>query len=143
MLLVLTFYRVHFSCPYRTYFQGYVDRTRIHVFQYLNVFLRYRVICCSFHIISYFLNLLRPYPARPTKPVPSSISVVGSGTGEPSVFSPTGKASELLVLSLEIFLTTLGVLDVNWASSPGQPAIPKNSITTHKSINSFFILSPP
>jgi hypothetical protein len=28
---------------------------------------------------NYFLNLLRPYPARPTKPEPSSISVAGSG----------------------------------------------------------------
>jgi hypothetical protein len=83
-------------------------------------------------IPDYFLNLLRPTPARPTKPVPSSISVAGSGTGEapsPPTFG---------------FVTTLDVVALGAGSSDeGQPTIPKNIITIHKNINNFFILLSP
>jgi hypothetical protein len=85
----------------------------------------------------YFLNLLRPYPARPTKPVPSSISVAGSGVarGASSVEGPSEDATG--VEDVEVKLDV-----VPGSSDEGQPTIPKNIITTHKTINNFFIFFP-
>jgi hypothetical protein len=83
----------------------------------------------------YFLNLLRPYPARPTKPEPSSKSVAGSGVARGA--SPAGVPSAEAT-GVEV------KLDVVAGSSEdeGQPTIPKNIITTHKTINNFFIPFP-
>ena len=93
---------------------------------------------CNMWLIQYyFLNLLRPYPARPTKPVPSSISVAGSGTG----LAPGSETSEVTT-DVEVVDLKLDVVP-GLSDELGQPAIPKNIITTHKTINNFFIpLSP-
>jgi len=81
---------------------------------------------------NYFLkNFLRPNPARPTNPEPSSISVAGSGTAS--------KSPSEEVIGVEV---TLDLLTVVVGSSEGQPKIPKNIITTHKNINNFFIFFP-
>ncbi|MFZ0483780.1 MAG: hypothetical protein WAL93_10345 [Desulfobacterales bacterium] len=85
---------------------------------------------------AYFLNILRPNPARPTKLEPSSISVAGSGTGEGSL--EVGPVSELTTV-VEVKLDLLAVLV---ESSEGQPIIPNNIINTHKTINNFFTLPP-
>ena len=76
----------------------------------------------SWLMTNYFLNLLRPNTAKPTKPEPSSTSVTGSGTVE-------GPVSEGIVAS-GVDLKLYGATGL--ASSPGQPTIPKNIITTHK-----------
>jgi hypothetical protein len=81
---------------------------------------------------NYFLNFLRPYPARPTNPEPSSRSVAGSGVARGC--SPVAsEATGVEVTDLK--------LDVVPGSSDelGQPTIPKNIITIHKTINNFFI----
>jgi hypothetical protein len=85
----------------------------------------------------YFLNLFRPYPARPTRPVPSSISVAGSGTG-------TGLASdsETSEVATGVEVVDLKLDVVAGSSDEGQPTIPKNIITTHKTIKIFFICFP-
>jgi len=85
---------------------------------------------------AYFLNILRPNPARPTKPEPISISVAGSGTGEGSL--EVGPVSELTTV-VELKLDLLAVL---FGSSEGQPIIPNNIIHTHKTINNFFTFPP-
>jgi len=90
---------------------------------------------------NYFLNLLRPYPARPTKPVPSRISVAGSGTGEG--FSPLPSIGPVLFVSADGFETKVDGVYVGGSSLFGQPEIPKNKITIHKDRNSFFIITPP
>jgi|GEM_PF-2744937 len=91
---------------------------------------------CNMWLIQYyFLNLLRPYPARPTKPVPSSISVAGSGTGEG--FPPFPP-----FVSVDGFETKVDGVYVGGSSFCGQPTIPKNIIKIHKNINNFFILFP-
>jgi len=76
---------------------------------------------------NYFLNLLRPYPARPTKPVPSSKSVAGSVREE--------------TLPTPDFVATIDVVasDVE-SSDEGQPTKPKNIITIQKNKNKYFIL---
>jgi hypothetical protein len=85
---------------------------------------------------AYFLNILRPNPATPTKPEPSSISVAGSGTGEGSL--EVGFVSELTtVVELKFDLLAVPV-----GSSEGQPIIPNNIIHTHKTINNFFTVPP-
>jgi len=77
----------------------------------------------------YFLNILRPNSARPTKPEPSSTSAAGVETGE--ALSPP----------ICDFVTTLDVVALGAESSDeGRTTIPKNIITTHKNINIFFIL---
>jgi hypothetical protein len=86
----------------------------------------------------YFLNHLRPITERPTKPVPSSISVAGSGTGKG--LGSIGSETSVVVTGVEIFEVKLDV--VAGSSDEGQPTIPKNIITIHKTINNFFTLSP-
>jgi len=83
----------------------------------------------------YFLNLLRPYPARPTNPEPSSKSVAGSGVAR-GASVPSAETTGVEVTDLK--------LDVVPGSSDelGQPTIPKNIITIHKTINNFFISFP-
>jgi hypothetical protein len=85
---------------------------------------------------AYFLNLLRPNPARPTKPEPSSKSVAGSGTGEGSL--DVGPVSEVETV-VEVKLDLLTVLS---ESFEGQPVIPKSIIKTLKTINNFFTFPP-
>ncbi len=82
----------------------------------------------------YFLNLLRPNAASPNKPVPSSISVAGSGTGE--ILLALVSESVPVVTDFEEIPDLLNVVP---GSSEGQPAIENNIITTHKNINNFFI----
>jgi len=96
---------------------------------------------CNMWLIQYyFLNLLRPYPARPTRPVPSSISVAGSGTGEG--FPPLSPIGTVLFVSADGFETEVDVVYVGRSSFCGQPAIPKNIIKIHRTINNFFIFFP-
>jgi hypothetical protein len=47
--------------------------------------------------ISYFLNFLRPNPARPTIPTPNKSSVAGSGTGNPFNDPPLAKTVETII----------------------------------------------
>jgi len=82
---------------------------------------------------AYFLNILRPNPARPTKPEPISMSVAGSGTG--LVSGPSAEAT-----GAEVKLFEPSVLA--GSSDEGQPTIPKNIIITHKTINNFFTFPP-
>jgi len=85
---------------------------------------------------AYFLNILRPNPARPTKPEPSSISVAGSGTGEgPLEVSSVSELTTVVELKLDLLAVLVG-------SSEGQPIIPNNIIHTHKTINNFFTVPP-
>jgi hypothetical protein len=84
----------------------------------------------------YFLNLLRPNIPRPTRPEPSSKSVAGSGTGIGPVFSVDPVTSEVAT-GVEVVDLKLEV--VAGSSDEGQPAIPKNIITTHKTKKNFFI----
>ena len=95
--------------------------------------------CNMWLIPYYFLNLLRPYPARPTKPVPSSISVAGSGVarGVSRVEGPLEDATGVEVVEVKLDLVA-GLSD----EFSGQPTIPKNIITTHKTINDFLIPFP-
>jgi hypothetical protein len=83
----------------------------------------------------YFLNLLRPRAARPTKPEPSSISVAGSGTGETSL----PFVSDTVSGGVTDFEEKFDLLSVVAELSEGQPVIEKNIITTHNNINNFFI----
>jgi hypothetical protein len=84
---------------------------------------------------NYFLNLLRPNAERPTKPVPISKSVAGSGTVEgPGSEDPPGGGEAVTGVDLKLCGATV------LASSPGQPTIPKNIITTHKNNKNLFIL---
>jgi hypothetical protein len=79
---------------------------------------------------------LRPNPARPTKPEPSSTSVAGSGTGKTSLTVDFVTISEVVT----DFEEKLDLLTVFAGSSvEGQPTIPKNIITIHKNIKNFFI----
>jgi hypothetical protein len=84
---------------------------------------------------NYFLNLLRPNTPRPTKPEPSSKSVAGSGVarGAPPVEDPSAVAIDVEVV--EVRLDPVAGLSDEFS---GQPAIPKNIIRTHKTINNFF-----
>jgi hypothetical protein len=84
---------------------------------------------------NYFLNLLRPNAARPTKPVPISKSVAGSGTGEGPVSEDPPTEGEA---ATGVDLKLCGATEL--ASSPGQPTIPKNIITTHKNNKNPLIL---
>jgi len=86
-------------------------------------------------MLNYFLNRLRPNPARPTKPEPSSISVAGSGTGLVSV--SIGSETSEVATGVKVVELKLDV--VAGSSDEGQPTIPKNIITIHKNINNFFI----
>ena len=82
----------------------------------------------------YFLNHLRPITARPTKPDPTSVSVMGSETGE--ALSPF----EVSIPALD-FVATLDV--ATWGAGSfgeGQLTKPKNIITIDKVISIFFIL---
>jgi hypothetical protein len=87
----------------------------------------------------YFLNLLRPYPARPTRPEPSSIRVAGSGTG---LRLSAVKGPLLPLEATDVDVKPELLLLVAGLSDAGQPIIPKNIITTHKTINNFFIPFP-
>jgi len=92
---------------------------------------------CNMWLIQYyFLNLLRPNIPRPTRPEPSSKSVAGSGTGIGPVFSVDPVTSEVAT-GVEVVDLKLEV--VAGSSDEGQPAIPKNIITTHKTKKNFFI----
>jgi hypothetical protein len=108
-------------------------------------------------------NFFLPTPARPTKPEPRSISVAGSGTGE-APWPPLSTVSFVVpsdsvvvtdeVVSSESVTDTVEVEpsdddpevrlvllnELDGSSDEGQPTIPKNIITTHKTINNFFIL---
>jgi hypothetical protein len=93
-------------------------------------------------MLTYFLNLLRPNTPRPTKPEPISKSVAGSGTWIP----PTSgsETSEVAGVEVDVVEEKLDLLPVIVGSSDeGQPTIPKNIITKHKTINNFFILTLP
>jgi len=86
---------------------------------------------------NYFLkNFFLPTPTRPTKPAPRSTSVVGSGTGLAPILSPP-KVSPVEATGVEV--TDLKLDVVAGSSDEGQPTIPKNIITIHKTINNFFI----
>ena len=69
----------------------------------------------------YFLKLLRPTIARPTKLDPNNTSEMGSGTGK------------ALLLPTCVFVTTI----VAGTSNQGQPTIPKNIIKINKIVNIF------
>jgi hypothetical protein len=64
---------------------------------------------------------------------------VGSGTGEVSgpPKSPPPKVSPVEVTGVEVVDLKLDM--VVGSSDEGQPTIPKNIITMHKTINNFFI----
>jgi hypothetical protein len=81
---------------------------------------------------------LRPSTPRPIKPVPSSISVAGSGVarGAPLVEAPPSLEATAVEVKPELLLLVAGLSDA------GQPIIPKNIITTHNTINNFFISFP-
>ena len=82
----------------------------------------------------YFLNHLRPITARPTKPDPTSVSVMGSETGGALSLFDVSIREPGFVAKLD-----MEVLDVG-SSVDGQPTKPKKIITIHKNINNFFIL---
>jgi hypothetical protein len=110
------------------------------------VYLFYRGIFVSWN---YFLNLFRPNTPRPTKPVPSNISVAGSGTGEglpplPVIGTvlPLSPIVDVPFVSADGFETKVDGVYVGGLSFCGQPAIPKSIITTHETINNFFIFFP-
>jgi hypothetical protein len=91
---------------------------------------------------NYFLNFLRPNATRPTKPEPRSTSVPGSGTGEPSgpLESPPPIWSTVPEVATDVEVVDLKLDVVAGSSDEGQPTIPKNIITIHKTINNFFII---
>jgi len=96
---------------------------------------------CNMWLISYyFLNLLRPYPARTIIPEPSIISVAGSGVarGVSPVEAPSEDAIGVEVVEVKLDLVA-GLSD----EFSGQPTTPKNIITINKTINNFFIPFPP
>jgi hypothetical protein len=93
-------------------------------------------------ITNYFLKIFfRSTPTRPTRPEPRSKSEAGSGTkeppGPPEVSPPICSTVSKVVTYVEVKLDLLK----GAGSSEGQPTIPKNIITIHKTINKFFLLS--
>jgi len=90
---------------------------------------------CFFSNQSFLKNFFLPTPTSPNNPAPRSTSVVGSGAGEvsgPPPICATGVVEPEGEVKLDL-------LKVAGSSEEGQPAIPKNIITIHKTINNFFI----
>jgi len=81
---------------------------------------------------------LRPIIPRLIRLEPSSNSVAGSGTaaGLPSVVDLPSTEATAVEAKPELLLAGVTLSD------KGQPTIPKNIITTHKTKNNFFIFSP-
>jgi len=86
---------------------------------------------------NYLLNLFRPITERQIKPEPSSKSVAGSGVARG--WSPDSSAVATGVEAVDVKLEVVA----GSSEDEGQPTIPKNKITTHKTINNFFTLSSP
>ena len=86
----------------------------------------------------YFLNLLRANIPTPTSPVPKRSKVAGSGTGFRLFLPVVGTPStEVTAVEAKPELLFAGVT----LPDVGQPAIPKNIITTHKTKYNFLIFS--